>query len=111
MLDHDDRLGHADQANAIEGSGSSETSAAGRFGARSRSLEEDRARGGTARCQASSNVVPARGAFDPERAVAAFVQGRALRVDVMGAWNDWELMGLVGNPKARGQGTAAADAR
>ena len=39
-------------------------------------------------------VRPARGAFDPERVVAAFVRGRAVRVDVMGAWNYWELMPL-----------------
>jgi hypothetical protein len=39
-------------------------------------------------------VQPARLAFDPERAVAAFVRGRSLRVDVMGAWNYWELMPL-----------------
>lgn len=39
-------------------------------------------------------VTPACGAFDPERAVSAFVRGRSLRVDVMGAWNYWELMPL-----------------
>lgn len=39
-------------------------------------------------------VKPARFAFDPERAVAAFVRGRSLHVDVMGAWNYWELMPL-----------------
>ena len=39
-------------------------------------------------------VRPARGAFDPERAVAAFVRGRSVHVDVMGAWNYWELMPL-----------------
>lgn len=39
-------------------------------------------------------VTPARGAFDPERALAAFLRGRALRVDVMGAWDYWELMPL-----------------
>lgn len=39
-------------------------------------------------------VVPARLAFDPERAIAAFLRGRSLRVDVMGAWNYWELMPL-----------------
>lgn len=41
-----------------------------------------------------SVVKPARGAFDPERAIAAFVRGRSVRVDVMGAWNYWELMPL-----------------
>lgn len=41
-----------------------------------------------------SVVKPARGAFDPERAIAAFVRGRALRVDVMGAWDYWALMPL-----------------
>ena len=41
-----------------------------------------------------SVVVPATGAFDPERALAAFVRGRGMRVDVMGAWNYWELMPL-----------------
>ena len=41
-----------------------------------------------------SIVKPARGAFDPERAVAAFVRGRSVRIDVMGAWNYWELMPL-----------------
>ncbi|MBS2016356.1 MAG: hypothetical protein JST00_25960 [Deltaproteobacteria bacterium] len=39
-------------------------------------------------------VKPARGAFDPERALAAFLRGRALRVDVMGAWDYWALMPL-----------------
>jgi hypothetical protein len=41
-----------------------------------------------------SIVTPARGAFDPERAIAAFLRGRDLRGDVMGAWNYWELMPL-----------------
>jgi hypothetical protein len=41
-----------------------------------------------------SAVKPARGAFDPERALAAFLRGRSLSVDVMGAWNYWELMPL-----------------
>jgi hypothetical protein len=41
-----------------------------------------------------SVVTPAVGAFDPERAVSAFLRGRALRTDVMGAWNYWELMPL-----------------
>jgi tellurite resistance protein len=41
-----------------------------------------------------SVVTPARVAFDPERALAAFLRGRDLRVDVMGAWNYWELMPL-----------------
>ncbi len=39
-------------------------------------------------------VMPARGAFDPARAVAAFVRGRRVRVDVMGKWDYWELMPL-----------------
>ena len=39
-------------------------------------------------------VVPARGAFDPERALAAFLRGRAVRVDVMGKWDYWALMPL-----------------
>jgi hypothetical protein len=39
-------------------------------------------------------VAPARGAFDPERVLAAFLRGRRLRVDVMGQWNYWELMPL-----------------
>ncbi len=41
-----------------------------------------------------SVVKPARFAFDVEKAVAAFVRGRSLRVDVMGAWDYWELMPL-----------------
>lgn len=41
-----------------------------------------------------SVVTPSRGAFDPERALVAFVRGRAVRVDVMGPWNYWELMPL-----------------
>ncbi len=41
-----------------------------------------------------SVVVPARRAFDPERALAAFVRGRGVREDVMGPWNYWELMSL-----------------
>lgn len=39
-------------------------------------------------------VVPARGAFDPERMIRAFVRGRALRVDVMGPWDYWALFPL-----------------
>lgn len=39
-------------------------------------------------------VQPARGAFEPERALAAFLRGRSLGVDVMGAWNYWDLMPL-----------------
>lgn len=39
-------------------------------------------------------VAPARGAFDPERVLAAYLRGRRLRVDVMGRWNYWELMPL-----------------
>ena len=32
-------------------------------------------------------VQPARGAFEPRRVLAAFLRGRCLRVDVMGAWD------------------------
>lgn len=39
-------------------------------------------------------VTPARGAFDPERVLAAFLRGRRLRVDVMGPWDYWALMPL-----------------
>lgn len=39
-------------------------------------------------------VLPARGAFDPARVVAAFLRGRRLRVDVMGPWDYWPLMPL-----------------
>ncbi len=39
-------------------------------------------------------VTPARGAFDAERALAAFLRGRAVRVDVMGRWDYWALMPL-----------------
>lgn len=39
-------------------------------------------------------VTPARGAFDPERALAAFLRGRAVQVDVMGMWDYWALMPL-----------------
>lgn len=39
-------------------------------------------------------VRPTRGAIDPARAIAAFVRGRRLRVDVMGAWDYWALMPL-----------------
>lgn len=47
-------------------------------------------------------VVPARGAFDPARAVEAFVRGRAVRVDVLGPWDYWELMPLpLGEARAR----------
>jgi hypothetical protein len=42
-----------------------------------------------------SVVTPARLAFDPERVVEAFLRGRCQRVDVMGAWNYWELMPLT----------------
>lgn len=41
-----------------------------------------------------SIVQPARGAFDPERVLAAFLRGRRLCVDVMGRWDYWELMPL-----------------
>jgi hypothetical protein len=39
-------------------------------------------------------VSKARGTFDPERVLAAFLRGRQLRVDVMGPWNYWQLMPL-----------------
>lgn len=39
-----------------------------------------------------SVVTPARGAFDPERVLAAYLRGRRLRVDVMGRWDYWALM-------------------
>lgn len=39
-------------------------------------------------------VEPARGAFDPARVVAAFLRGRRLAADVMGAWDYWALMPL-----------------
>lgn len=39
-------------------------------------------------------VLPARGAFDPARVLAAFLRGRRLRVDVMGPWDYWALMPL-----------------
>jgi hypothetical protein len=37
-------------------------------------------------------VIPARGAFDPRRVLAAFLRGRRLTVDVMGNWDYWALM-------------------
>lgn len=40
-------------------------------------------------------VVPAEGALDPERVLAAFLRGRRLKVDVMGPWNYWELFPLT----------------
>lgn len=39
-----------------------------------------------------SVVATARGAFDPARALAAFVRGRGVKVDVMGPWDYWKLM-------------------
>jgi hypothetical protein len=39
-------------------------------------------------------VTPAKGAFDPERVLAAYLRGRRLRVDVMGPWDYWGLMPL-----------------
>jgi hypothetical protein len=39
-------------------------------------------------------VTPARGAFDPARVLAAYVRGRGLNVDPLGAWNYWALMPL-----------------
>lgn len=41
-----------------------------------------------------AQVKPAHGAFDPARVLAAFLRGRRLRVDVMGAWDYWALMPL-----------------
>lgn len=40
-------------------------------------------------------VLPARGAFDPAKVVAAFLRGRRLRVDVMGPWDYWSLMPMT----------------
>lgn len=40
-------------------------------------------------------VLPARGAFDPAKVVAAFLRGRRLRVDVMGQWDYWSLMPMT----------------
>ena len=54
-----------------------------------------------------SVVQPSRGAFDPERALAAFVRGRGVRVDVMGPWNYSELMPL---PLAEARATLTIDA-
>jgi len=63
-------------------------------------------------------VLPARGAFDPARVLAAFLRGRRLRVDVMGPWDYWALMPLplaevrerlgVADPPAARPGHAAA---
>lgn len=39
-------------------------------------------------------VRPASGAFEPRRVLAAFLRGRRLAVDVMGAWDYWSLMEL-----------------
>lgn len=39
-------------------------------------------------------VLPAHGAFDPDRVLESFRRGRRLRVDVMGAWDHWPLMRL-----------------
>ncbi len=39
-------------------------------------------------------VTTTRGAFDPERVLAAFLRGRRLTVDVMGPWDYWALMPL-----------------
>ena len=39
-------------------------------------------------------VLPARGAFDPAKVLAAFLRGRRLAVDVMGPWDYWALMPL-----------------
>jgi hypothetical protein len=39
-------------------------------------------------------VLPARGAFDPARVLAAFLRGRRLQVDIMGDWDYWSLMPL-----------------
>ncbi len=52
-------------------------------------------------------VAPTRGAFDPERALGAFLRGRGVRVDVMGAWDYWKLMPL---PLAEAQASLGIDA-
>lgn len=39
-------------------------------------------------------VTPARGAFDPKRALAAFERGLRVGTDVMGRWDYWSLMPL-----------------
>jgi len=39
-------------------------------------------------------VTPARGAFDPVRVMPAFLRGRAVTTDVMGAWDYWSLLPL-----------------
>lgn len=63
-------------------------------------------------------VLPARGAFDPARVLAAFLRGRRLRVDVMGSWDYWSLMPLsiaeararlgIADPPGDGPGGTAA---
>jgi hypothetical protein len=40
-------------------------------------------------------VVPAEGALDPERVLAAYLRGRRLKVDVMGRWNYWAIFPLT----------------
>ena len=39
-----------------------------------------------------SIVTPARGAFDPARVMPAFLRGRCVTTDVMGAWDYWSLL-------------------
>jgi hypothetical protein len=41
-----------------------------------------------------SIVTPARGAFDPSRVMPAFLRGRRVTTDVMGAWDYWSLLPL-----------------
>lgn len=41
-----------------------------------------------------SSVTPARGAFDPSRVMPAFLRGRRVTTDVMGAWDYWSLLPL-----------------
>ncbi len=55
-------------------------------------------------------VEPARGAFDPARVLAAFLRGRRLAVDVMGAWDYWALMPLPLELVRERLGIAAAGA-
>jgi hypothetical protein len=40
-------------------------------------------------------VTPARGAFDPLRVMPAFLRGRRMSTDVMGAWDYWSLFSIT----------------
>ena len=53
-------------------------------------------------------VQPARGAFDAARVLSAFLRGRRLAVDVMGAWDYWALMPLSHEVVREKLGIAAA---